>query len=394
MPASLSLAPPAPHRAPGTPALLHPPCSCSQSLKPEQAVSPEDWHPQSPRLWQGTVHSPVPGAGSPLPAVWVQAGAPQLSAAALLTPCVLGGDQRCSSGRTGWILKTRDGTLLPCVPSLLASGQRRHWGSGSAARPPVPAARGSPVTWKGRAVEDASATGREPSTAPGVSPELDCSCAALPRSRYSAAVGRSSSVRPAPTPAGFKSQPVGPAARLPDSSTMPGERTLLLALLALLAELTPTLAQQHSPGYRSTAPAVTPAPRRAPRRRWPPAILPVPGKAGECPAGGSGAPRPPRLYCLSDHSCPGAEKCCESGQVRTCLLPTTGTAGSPREIPAPGPGDGWDAGGGWCLCRVPLVRTPLPGHVAARSISLCREPWLLPPRRQCQRGEVWDELPQ
>ncbi|XP_049672817.1 WAP four-disulfide core domain protein 3-like [Accipiter gentilis] len=108
---------------------------------------------------------------------------------------------------------------------------------------------------------------------------------------------------------------------------MPGERTLLLALLALLAELTPTLAQQHSPGYRSTAPAVTPAPRRAPRRRWPPAILPVPGKAGECPAGGSGAPRPPRLYCLSDHSCPGAEKCCESGQVRTCLLPTTESPG-------------------------------------------------------------------
>ncbi|XP_069654793.1 WAP four-disulfide core domain protein 3 [Haliaeetus albicilla] len=108
---------------------------------------------------------------------------------------------------------------------------------------------------------------------------------------------------------------------------MPGKRTFLLALLALLAELPPTLAQQHHPGYRSTAPAVTPAPRRAPRRRWPPAILPVPGKAGECPAGASGAPRPPRLYCLSDHSCPGAEKCCQSGQVRTCLLPTTESPG-------------------------------------------------------------------
>ncbi|KAM9647809.1 uncharacterized protein ACIBXB_011084 [Morphnus guianensis] len=335
------------------------PHSCSCLALPGTSCSSQgSWHPSPPAstllllpdpktrasspTW-GLAHpEPPPLAGdSTQPGAWCRfplslrcgrklvhpSSAPRLSAAALPAPCVLGGNQRCSPGRTRWTLKIGDRTLLPCVPSLLASGERRHWGSGSAARPPGPAARGSPVTWKGRAVEDASATGREPSAAPGVSPELDCSCAALPRSRYSAAVGGSSSVRPAPTPAGFKSQPVGPAARLPDSSTMPGERTLLLALLALLAELPPTLAQQHRAGYRSTAPAVTPAPRRAPRRRWPPAILPVPGKAGECPAGGSGAPHPPRLYCLSDHSCPGAEKCCQSGQVRTCLLPTAESPG-------------------------------------------------------------------
>lgn len=244
------------------------------------------------------------------------------------------------------------------------------------------------------AVEDASAVGHEPGTAPGVSPEPDCSCLALPRSQHGAAVGRSSSVRPAPTPAGFKSWPVGPAARLPHSGKMPAQRTLLLALLVLFVELLPTPAQQHRAGDEGAAPAVTPAPRRAPRGRWLPAALPAPGKAGECPAGGSGAPRPPRLYCLSDHGCPSAEKCCQSGQVRTCLLPTTGTAGSPQEMPAWGPGDGWDVGGGRCLCRVPLERAPLPGHTAARSISLCREPRLLPPRQQRQRGELRDALPQ
>ncbi|OWK50548.1 hypothetical protein RLOC_00013557 [Lonchura striata] len=40
-----------------------------------------------------------------------------------------------------------------------------------------------------------------------------------------------------------------------------------------------------------------------------------------------------RLYCLSDHGCPGAEKCCQDGKVWTCLLPTTG--------------ESWAVGPGW-----------------------------------------------
>uniref|UniRef100_A0A8B9FRW3 WAP domain-containing protein n=1 Tax=Amazona collaria TaxID=241587 RepID=A0A8B9FRW3_9PSIT len=34
-----------------------------------------------------------------------------------------------------------------------------------------------------------------------------------------------------------------------------------------------------------------------------------------------------QLYCLSDHGCPGTEKCCQSGPIRTCLLPTTESPG-------------------------------------------------------------------
>uniref|UniRef100_A0A8C3J7E9 WAP domain-containing protein n=1 Tax=Calidris pygmaea TaxID=425635 RepID=A0A8C3J7E9_9CHAR len=225
------------------------------------------------------------------------------------------------------MLRTGDTTLLPCVPSLLTIGDSRWWGSGSAARPPDPTPRGSLVTWKGHTMEDASAMGHKPNAAPGVSPELDCSCPALPRSRFSAAVGRSSLAGLVPAPVGFKSQLVGPAAQPSDRNMMPGEHTLLLVLLVLFVELLPTPAQQHHTGKQGTVPAVTPAPQRAPRRHWPSAILPAPRKAGECPAAGSGSPHPPRLYCISDHGCPGAEKCCQSGQIRTCLLPTTESPG-------------------------------------------------------------------
>lgn len=82
------------------PALLRPPHSCSQPLGPEQAVPPafEGRAPPEPPLWQGTEHSCLPGQSEPrtlpgtaqcpvpvppLPAVRVQAGAPQLSATAL-----------------------------------------------------------------------------------------------------------------------------------------------------------------------------------------------------------------------------------------------------------------------------------------------------------------------
>ncbi|XP_025912789.1 WAP four-disulfide core domain protein 3-like [Apteryx rowi] len=108
---------------------------------------------------------------------------------------------------------------------------------------------------------------------------------------------------------------------------MPGERALLLLLLALLP---PAPAQPQGAGGRGAAPAAVPLPpplRRAPRGRWPPAAVAVPSKAGECPAGSGGLPRPSRLYCLSDHSCPGAEKCCDAGQSRTCLLPATVSPG-------------------------------------------------------------------
>ncbi|CAM5095124.1 unnamed protein product [Natator depressus] len=45
------------------------------------------------------------------------------------------------------------------------------------------------------------------------------------------------------------------------------------------------------------------------------------GKVGECPAGRIEFVRPSRIYCLSDRSCPGNEKCCNTGHMRTCLLP-------------------------------------------------------------------------
>ncbi|XP_074868240.1 uncharacterized protein LOC142022373 [Carettochelys insculpta] len=47
------------------------------------------------------------------------------------------------------------------------------------------------------------------------------------------------------------------------------------------------------------------------------------GKAGDCPAGGIEFVRPSRIYCFTDNSCPGSQKCCNSGHMRTCLLPNT-----------------------------------------------------------------------
>ncbi|XP_071615930.1 WAP four-disulfide core domain protein 3-like [Heliangelus exortis] len=108
---------------------------------------------------------------------------------------------------------------------------------------------------------------------------------------------------------------------------MLAERTFLLLLLALVLELSLTPAHQSRSGDHGSAPASTLAPRRARRGRWPPAALQDPGKAGECPTGRSGAHQPLRLYCLSDRSCPGAEKCCRSRGVRTCLHPTAESPG-------------------------------------------------------------------
>ncbi|XP_040544216.1 WAP four-disulfide core domain protein 3 isoform X1 [Gallus gallus] len=104
---------------------------------------------------------------------------------------------------------------------------------------------------------------------------------------------------------------------------MPSTCALTLLLLALCAELSPASAQQHR-GDRGNAPAASPPPRRAQRGQRPPAALPAPSKAGMCPAVGSSPTRPTRRYCLSDHSCPGAEKCCLLRDVRTCLLPAAG----------------------------------------------------------------------
>lgn len=167
---------------------------------------------------------------------------------------------------------------------------------------------------------------------------------------------------------------------------MPGRHTLLLALLVLLVELLPALTRHHHAGDQATAAVVTPAPRRAPRGRRPPAVLPAPGKAGECPAGASGAPRPARLYCLSDHHCPGAEKCCQSGRARTCLLPTTGTAAPPKRCQR---GDWRRVGGG----QQPVPASVLLARGHTEHLPR-REPGLLPPRRHRHRGELRDELPQ
>lgn len=217
-----------------------------------------------------------------------------------------------------------------------------------------------------------SAMGHEPRTAPGVSPKLNCSCPALPQSRNCAAMRRSSLAWPAPTPAGFKSQPL--AQKHIDCSAMLGHRTLLV-LLALLA-----LAQQHSPRDQGTALTLTESPHRALQGHWTPTAPPAPPKVGECPVGASGAPWPSRLYCLSDHGCPGAEKCCQNGKVWTCLLPTTGTTahskGCQHEDRAMGGmWAGACVGSPWRGCPCSLRR----GYVAAWSISLCREPRLLPP---------------
>ncbi|XP_064529840.1 SCO-spondin-like isoform X1 [Pseudopipra pipra] len=136
---------------------------------------------------------------------------------------------------------------------------------------------------------------------------------------------------PAPAPAEFKSQPIAQKHSI-DRSAMLGQHSLLLVLLALLA-----LAQQHGRGDQGTAPTFS----AAPQGHWTPTASPALPKAGECPAGASGAPWPPGLYCLSDHSCPGAEKCCQSGQVWTCLLPTTESPGyCPRAGSAIGPSCG------------------------------------------------------
>ncbi|XP_057892556.1 WAP four-disulfide core domain protein 3-like [Melospiza georgiana] len=110
----------------------------------------------------------------------------------------------------------------------------------------------------------------------------------------------------------------------------------LLVLLALL-----TLAQQHSPRVQGAALALPASPHGALQGHWTPTAPPAPPKVGECPAGASGAPWPPSLYCLSDHGCPGAEKCCQSGKVWTCLLPTTESPGyCPRAGSAIGPSCG------------------------------------------------------
>uniref|UniRef100_A0A8C5RZ63 WAP domain-containing protein n=1 Tax=Laticauda laticaudata TaxID=8630 RepID=A0A8C5RZ63_LATLA len=50
----------------------------------------------------------------------------------------------------------------------------------------------------------------------------------------------------------------------------------------------------------------------------------IPGKAGRCPVGSAQQPLPSKLYCLSDASCPGHEKCCSLGRMRICVQPALG----------------------------------------------------------------------
>lgn len=54
---------------------------------------------------------------------------------------------------------------------------------------------------------------------------------------------------------------------------------------------------------------------------------PVPGKAGRCPAGSAQEPLPSKLYCFSDESCPGGQKCCSLGRMRICVQPALGRGG-------------------------------------------------------------------
>ncbi|XP_051489385.1 NF-X1-type zinc finger protein NFXL1-like [Apus apus] len=103
---------------------------------------------------------------------------------------------------------------------------------------------------------------------------------------------------------------------------MPGECTLLLALLALLVELPPTVAHQHRTGNHGAGPTGTPAPRRAPRGRWPPATLPAPSKTenpGYCPRTGSAVGASCRTGCHNDTACGPGEKCCSRGCCARCL---------------------------------------------------------------------------
>ncbi|XP_039198315.1 WAP four-disulfide core domain protein 3-like isoform X1 [Crotalus tigris] len=48
---------------------------------------------------------------------------------------------------------------------------------------------------------------------------------------------------------------------------------------------------------------------------------PVPGKAGRCPLGSAQEPLPSKLYCLSDESCLGGQKCCSLGRMMICVQP-------------------------------------------------------------------------
>uniref|UniRef100_A0A672U0L3 WAP domain-containing protein n=1 Tax=Strigops habroptila TaxID=2489341 RepID=A0A672U0L3_STRHB len=144
---------------------------------------------------------------------------------------------------------------------------------------------------------------------------------------------------------------MGPApARLPDSSTMPGERSLLLVLLALSVELPPA----PSPGYCPRAGSATscgtscrndtacsPGEKccaRAPCSAWGSPWLPKPGLCPRKRAQRSAVACPNR--CADDRDCPGERKCCFSGCGLACASPDRGTAlPSPSGAPLPpGPG--------------------------------------------------------
>lgn len=290
-------------------------------------------------------------------------------------------DQPKRPPRIRWARRGQQAQPPPALPRPVPTlGLCREQGLGSASHTPQPGC--SRVTSDLERAHGGCA-GRRPGArhCPGISPRPGCSHPALPRSQHRTATGRSSSA--SPHPAGFKSRLAGRSGTAPRSSKMPGAGTLVLVLLALCMELPPAPAQQPRAGDHGAAPAAGPLPRRAPRGRRLPPTPPAPSKAGECPAAGSGAPRPSRLYCLSDHSCPGAEKCCRRGDVRACLLPATGTARH----------EGWGAGG--CRLQEPVGCPGDPRSPARRapSVSPRREPRLLPPCRP-QRGELRGELRQ
>nr|XP_034977869.1 keratin-associated protein 10-7-like [Zootoca vivipara] len=54
----------------------------------------------------------------------------------------------------------------------------------------------------------------------------------------------------------------------------------------------------------------------------------APEKAGLCPPGRSQDVQPSEVFCLSDASCPGSEKCCNVGTLRICAHPAMVSPGS------------------------------------------------------------------
>lgn len=157
----------------------------------------------------------------------------------------------------------------------------------------------------------------------------------------------------------------------------------------------------HPPRPTNMAPGTKALPPQSPQHHAvphrdagpPPSCLPL-AKWASAQRGGAELHVPPGCSASLTTAAPALRSAARVGRSGPASSPPQVPPAPPREMPAWGLGDGWVVGGGRCPCRVPLVQAQLPGHMAAWSISLCREPRLLPSHQQCQRGELQDELPQ